>query len=130
MVITSPATTPKKTLNAPLFWKFARKDTLSALISGIMEESISSPKNKRPNPIKASPMASFFSLFTEISRKPIPNIGIAKAEMSNLNPKRETIQAVMVVPIFAPKITPTDCFKVKSPAFTKDTTITVVALED
>ena len=35
---------------------------------------------------------------------------------------------VTVVPILAPIMTPTDCFKVMIPAFTKPTTITVVAL--
>ena len=31
---------------------------------------------------------------------------MAEAEMENENPKKETIHAVTVVPIFAPKITP------------------------
>ena len=47
-----------------------------------------------------------------------------------LKPKSETIQAVIVVPILAPKITPTDCARVKSPALIKDTTITGVAPDD
>ena len=50
--------------------------------------------------------------------------------MSNLKPKRDIIHAVTVVPIFAPIITPTDCTRDKSPALTKLTTITVVALDD
>ena len=40
------------------------------------------------------------------------------------------IHAVVVVPRFAPIITPILSRKVRSPAFTKLTTITVVAVED
>ena len=43
------------------------------------------------------------------------------------NPKSETIQAVTVVPIFAPNIIPIACVKLKTWAFTKEITITVVA---
>ena len=47
--------------------------------------------------------------FLKIERKyPNPKTGIANAEILKLNPKIETIHAVIVVPIFAPKITPTD----------------------
>ena len=37
---------------------------------------------------------------------------------------------VIVVPMFAPKVNPTDLSSVKMPAFTKLTSITVVAPED
>ena len=37
---------------------------------------------------------------------------------------------MIVVPIFAPRITPTDCRSVIIPAFTKPTTMTVVAEDD
>ena len=40
------------------------------------------------------------------------------------------ICAVMVVPMFAPKMMPIDCTSVRSPAFTKPITMTVLALED
>jgi len=40
------------------------------------------------------------------------------------------IQAVIVVPIFAPIITPTDAIRDNNPAFTKLTIITVVADDD
>ena len=39
------------------------------------------------------------------------------------------IQAVNVVPMFAPMITEMACAKVSSPALTNDTVITVVAVE-
>ena len=51
-------------------------------------------------------------------------------EMSALNPSQATNQAVTVVPMLAPIITPIACTKVRRPAFTKLTTITVVADED
>ena len=47
-----------------------------------------------------------------------------------MNPNKLTIQAVMVVPILAPKITPKDWYRFSSPALANPTTITVVALED
>ena len=57
-------------------------------------------------------------------------MGTAMALTSALKPKMEMIQAVIVVPIFAPIITPMAWARVSSPALTKPTTITVVALED
>ena len=56
--------------------------------------------------------------------------GTARMEMSALNPSKEIIHAVIVVPILAPIITPIACKSVSSPALTNPTTITVVALED
>ena len=50
--------------------------------------------------------------------------------MSALKPSHDTIHAVTVVPMFAPIITPMACVSVSNPAFTKLTTITVVADED
>lgn len=56
--------------------------------------------------------------------------GKEKAEMSTLKPRAEIIHAVTVVPILAPIITPIDWESVNKPAFTKLTTITVVADDD
>ena len=42
----------------------------------------------------------------------------------------DIIQAVRVVPILAPMITDMACASVSKPAFTKDTVITVVAVDD
>ena len=52
------------------------------------------------------------------------------AEIEKLNPKSETIHAVTVVPMFAPKITPIACSNERISALTKETTITVVAPDD
>ena len=56
--------------------------------------------------------------------------GTARIEMSALNPSHDTSHAVTVVPILAPIITLMAWTRVSRPAFTKLTTITVVALED
>ncbi len=56
---------------------------------------------------------------------------MGKAILDRLNlPTVAMIQPVSVVPKFAPMITPIDSIKVRSWAFTKLTTITVVADED
>ncbi len=55
---------------------------------------------------------------------------MARLDISNLNPSNEMIHAVTVVPILAPIITPIACDSVSSPALTRLTTRTVVALED
>ena len=62
--------------------------------------------------------------------KPIAIIGNAIADIFTLKPSNEISQAVIVVPIFAPMITPIDSTKLSKPAFTKLTIITVVAEDD
>jgi len=83
------------------------------------------PVNSKPKPINTSPTCLYFSLPpNKYSKIPIPNASGAKPVKSN-----DTIWAVIVVPIFAPIITPTACGSPIRPALTKPTTITVVALE-
>ena len=74
----------------------------------------------------------FLRLFFLELEKRNPKIikGIARIEMSALKPSHATIQAVTVVPILAPIMTPIACVSVRSPALTKLTTITVVADDD
>ena len=59
-----------------------------------------------------------------------PKLFLEKAKEELETCVKETIQAVMVVPILAPIIIPTDWLKFRIPAFTKPTTMTVVAEED
>ena len=81
--------------------------------------------NKIPNPTKISANSFTLGFFTIAPIKiPVP-IAIG-AHWERL---KETIWPVIVVPILAPKITPTACWIVIIPAFTKPTTITDVALE-
>ncbi len=82
------------------------------------------------NPITNSPMFFLFSDFIMLRMNPTAISGTARIEISALNPSSEMIQAVIVVPILAPIITPIACKSVSSPALTNPTTITVVALED
>ncbi len=65
-------------------------------------------------------------------RKGIPaaTASIATERMFTLKPRIATSQPVTVVPIFAPMMTPAAWTKVRSPALTKLTTMTVVAEED
>ena len=63
---------------------------------------------------------------------PIPiNSGAKNAGWNTANASPswfiDTIQAVIVVPILAPMITPTACVRFRTPALTNPTTITVVA---
>ena len=90
----------------------------------------SRPRNNNPKPRIISPKSFILYLFRDLAKKPNPIRGIAKADILNEKPKKETIQAVTVVPIFAPKIIPIAWVNDKICAFTKLTTITVVALDD
>ena len=88
------------------------------------------PMNRKEKPKMNSPRDFLLDLLLKMSGRPKASSGMAKAEMFTLNPTAEIIHAVTVVPTLAPIITPMACFSVISPAFTKETTMTVVALDD
>ncbi len=77
-----------------------------------------------------SPIFLLLSCLNCCIMKPIRNRGMERAAISNLNPNNDIIQAVMVVPMLAPIMTPMAWLRVSSPALTKLTTNTVVALDD
>ena len=79
-----------------------------------------------------STSATDFSVLflANIMGKPIAIIGKAKEEILILKPKKAINQAVTVVPILAPIITPIDSTRLSNPALAKLTTITVVAEDD
>ena len=95
------------------------------------------PIKIKPTPIQKSARRSSFPFFP-ISRRKEPKPTSKGAKNSGLNTLRaaldtcvrDTIQAVMVVPMFAPMINPTDWERFRIPALTKPTTMTVVAEED
>ena len=89
-----------------------------------------SPIKRNEKPKMNSPMLLRLPLPLNINGIPIASKGMAKAAMFTLKPTAEIIQAVTVVPMLAPIITPILCTSVINPAFTKLTTITVVALDD
>ena len=78
----------------------------------------------------SSLMLRNLSFLERLMMNPRPISGTARAEMSALKPKTAMIHAVMVVPMFAPMMTPIACPRVRRPALTNPTTITVVALDD
>ena len=85
---------------------------------------------RKEKPKMNSPMDLRLLLPEKMSGRAMAKSGRAKAAISTLNPKIEMIQAVTVVPILAPIMTLMDSASVSNPAFTKLTTITVVAEED
>ena len=78
----------------------------------------------------SSAMFLLWLFFEMESTNPTAIRGTANIEMSALNPSHETSHAVTVVPMLAPMITLIACARVSRPAFTKLTTITVVADDD
>lgn len=113
--------------------KFCTKANTSGLLckSGIEDFNKSSPIKRKAKPKINSPIDFLLLLDEKISGIAIPINGIERTLIENFpNPNKEINQAVAVVPIFAPIITPIDCTKLSSPAFTKLTTITVVADDD
>ena len=88
---------------------------------------VPSPRNIKEMPKIKSPNILRFLLY--ISNMAIKKAGHTKSVMLNEKPAL-IIHAVSVVPIFAPIITEMACAKVSSPAFTNDTVITVVAVDD
>ena len=90
------------------------------------------PINRTPKPIKISATWRNFSFF-ENNRINAPTPISTGAKNSGFNIAAhspiDTSHAVIVVPMFAPIITPTACVKFKILALTKPTTITVVADE-
>lgn len=100
------------------------------LISGTDSFKNCNPIKRIANPIINSPH-DFLILFLEKkSGKLNPINGRERKLRLTLNPSRAIIHAVMVVPILAPIITPTDAINDSKPALTKLTIITVVADDD
>ena len=98
--------------------------------SGALPFSISKPMKRKEKPKTNSP-TDLRLLFCENNKgMPMASNGNEKADTDTLKPNAEIIQAVTVVPMLAPMITPMDWDKVSRPAFTKLTTMTVVAEED
>ena len=99
-------------------------------MSGTLFLRYSKPMKSRAKPIITSPIDLRRSFFEKIKISAKPIIGIAMSAIENLKPMSDTNQAVIVVPILAPMITEIDSASVSKPAFTKLTTITVVADDD
>ena len=98
----------------------------SAPAEDFMNES---PRNMIAKPTMNSPMLLFFCFFEVWRMNPRAIRGTENTEMSTENPRAVT-QAVRVVPMLAPMITPMALPRLRRPAFTKLTTMMVVAEED
>ena len=116
-VITTPVITLKKIDQIPQLCIVPIKESFEASKLNTSESPLN-PIKSRPNPITASPIFLLLESFINVIKKPRPKIGIAKVEILKLKPNKETIQAVIVVPILAPKITPTDCFATDGKIYT------------
>ncbi len=82
------------------------------------------PKKSIPKPSKIRPLSLILALLKKRCRT-MPSPIAGRAHWSGL---KATSWLVTVVPIFAPRITPTDWKKSIRPALMKPTTMTVVAL--
>ena len=88
------------------------------------------PRKRREKPTISSEMFLLWFFFEIDMMKPNAINGTARIDMSALKPSHDTNHAVTVVPILAPIMTLIACANVRSPALTKLTTMTVVALDD
>ena len=105
----------------------------SASICLIDTDITSIPTNIKPKPCKMKPMRLILSFLPSIDiNTPTKDTNANSAVILNSVPVVEiaVMNAVTVVPIFAPIITETACVSVISPTFTKPTIITVVAEDD
>jgi hypothetical protein len=90
---------------------------------------VSIPTKMRPNPARASPPEASLPRPSRRSSAPTATRGRATVPRLSFSPTSDTIHPVLVVPRFAPMITPTACGKVSSPALTKPIVVSTVALE-
>ena len=85
------------------------------------------PKKSKAKPRKNSPQERLVLFFEKTNGNDKPIMGKRICEILNFNPKSVINQILMVVPILAPIVTAIESLKVIKPAFTKLTSITVVA---
>ena len=91
---------------------------------------VSMPTKMSPNPARARPTCANRPRASRRVSAPSPMSGSARPTMLNLRPSRETSHPVLVVPRLAPRMTPTACWKLNSPALTNPMVVRVVALDD
>ena len=84
----------------------------------------------RPKPARASPTEAILPRVSNRITAPIPTRGSATTEMLKRSPSSATSHPILVVPRFAPKMTPIDCENVSNPALTNPIVVSTVALED
>ena len=133
-VIAAPATMKIRIDPTPKPVRFDRKMRTGSLSSRRVEVArrVLRPRKSRAKPIRNSPPFLYELFFIEYIRKAKNISGTAMApRLKEPSPKeRAKIQAVTVVPMLAPMITPMAFTSDRRPAFTKLTSISVVAVED
>ena len=87
----------------------------------------SNPINSRAKPIAVSPQTLYFLFDLKNNGTANAKIGSVNELNLNKNPPKDTIHAVIVVPMLAPIMSPTDCRTEIIPALTKHIIITVDA---
>ena len=107
-VSTVPVTTNSRRLPNPYPVQFLRncRTWVLPLRSGTELFMSDSPRNSREKPIMNFPMSLLLSFLNCCIMKPNRNRGMERAAISNLKPNNDIIQAVRVVPMLAPIITP------------------------
>ncbi|MPM06527.1 hypothetical protein SDC9_52828 [bioreactor metagenome] len=107
MVTAVPTRTPSRGLELK-----ARKRSFLSRRKTMDDSMVCIPRNRRPKPTIPLPMYFCRLVLPKRTRRtPSPSIGRAKSLIL-----KATIWAVTVVPMLAPMMTPTACFRVMSPA--------------
>ena len=132
MVTRVPMRTQRRIDHTPLSSKLERKARTSLFpeMSGMEAWMNSSPMKRRPKPRKISERSLIFVFLENMRGRATAIERRDRTVMSMEKPRRATIHPVTVVPMFAPIMTPIADTRFISPAFTKETTMTVVADED
>ena len=105
-------------------WKYLKAVWMNAS-SRRVPFIMSMPRKRKPKPMTTCPQWLTVRWRLKFITSPMMMAG----KMTELILKA-TNCPVIVVPIWAPQMMPMDCSRFRSPAFTKPTTITVVAAED
>ena len=133
-VMQAPATMKMRMLPTPHPVSPPRNCRTGSLSSRTVDVSLRvvRPRNSRANPIMNSPMLLYFLFFAEMAMKAknIRGTAIAPRLKEPAPKERAKIQAVTVVPMFAPMMTAMAVARERRPAFTKLTSMRVVAVED
>ena len=110
--------------------KFIIVSLCAKSISAAFMRSVESAKNRNAKPNRNSPTDFPVFFFWNKRIMPMKKTGQAKLLISTEKPKNAINHAVTVVPMLAPMITLIACANVSSPALTKLTVRTVVAVDD
>ena len=134
-VSTAPASTPsrglvKATKSSRKAGTSPRPETEPDIVS-MPNMSVAKPSSTMPVSFLRLSRLNIYIIIPTSASTGVKELGLRSCthSASPLMPPRLRSQAVTVVPMFAPMMTPIACRRVMSPEFTKPTTMTVVADE-